>query len=120
LKDELINSAEKQGDITVIISEISLPNADALKKLSFELKNEIDSLFAVLACDVDGKPQISVVVSENLVESKELNAGKIIRDLAKNIQGGGGGQAFFATAGGKKLEGLPEVVAQAKSLAKEL
>ena len=120
LKDELINSAEKQGDITVIISEISLPNADALKKLSFELKNEVDSLFAVLACNVDGKPQISVVVAENLVESKELNAGKIIRDLAKNIQGGGGGQAFFATAGGKKLEGLPDVVSQAKALVSKL
>ncbi|MGJ3234629.1 alanine--tRNA ligase [Marivirga sp.] len=120
LKDELIKNAEKQNDITVIISEISLPNADALKKLSFELKNEVDSLFAILACNVDGKPQISVVISENLVESKDLNAGKIIRDLAKNIQGGGGGQAFFATAGGKKLEGLPEVVSQAKNMAKEL
>jgi alanyl-tRNA synthetase len=120
LKDELIKNAEKQNDITIIISEINLPNADALKKLSFELKNEVDSLFAVLACNVDGKPQISVVVSENLVESKELNAGKIVRDLAKSIQGGGGGQAFFATAGGKKLEGLPDVITHAKSLAKEI
>ncbi|HET8859738.1 alanine--tRNA ligase [Marivirga sp.] len=120
LKDELIKNAEKQNDITVIISEITLPNADALKKLSFELKNEVNSLFAVLACNVDGKPQISVVVSENLVEGKDLNAGKIIRDLAKNIQGGGGGQAFFATAGGKKLEGLPDVVSQAKGMASEL
>ena len=97
-----------------------MPNADALKKLSFELKNEVDSLFAVLACNVEGKPQISVVISENLVETKDLNAGKIIRDLAKNIQGGGGGQAFFATAGGKKLEGLPDVVTQAKAMASEL
>ncbi|SMG47250.1 alanyl-tRNA synthetase [Marivirga sericea] len=120
LKDELIKNAEKQNYISVIISEITLPNADALKKLSFELKNEIASLFAVLACNVDGKPQISVVVSENLVESKDLNAGKIIRDLAKHIQGGGGGQAFFATAGGKKLEGLADVVAQAKTMAQEL
>ncbi|WMN12621.1 alanine--tRNA ligase [Marivirga salinae] len=120
LKDELIKNAEKQNDITVIISEITLPNADALKKLSFELKNEVDSLFAVLACNVEGKPQISVVISDNLVESKDLNAGKVIRDLAKNIQGGGGGQAFFATAGGKKLEGLPDVVAQAKNMAQEL
>jgi len=120
LKDELVKNAEKQNDINIIISEITLPNADALKKLSFELKNEVDSLFAVLACNVDGKPQISVVVSESLVESKDLNAGKIIRDLAKNIQGGGGGQAFFATAGGKKLEGLPDVVSQAQTIASEI
>ncbi|WNB18293.1 alanine--tRNA ligase [Marivirga arenosa] len=117
LKDELVKDAEKRDDITFIINKISLPNADALKKLSFELKNEVDSLFAVLACNVDGKPQISVVISESLVEAKDLNAGKIIRDLAKNIQGGGGGQAFFATAGGKKLEGLSDVVDQAKTLA---
>jgi alanyl-tRNA synthetase len=120
LKEELIKGAEKQGDTMVIISEISLPNADALKKLSFELKNEVESLFAVLACNVDGKPQISVVVSENLVASKDLNAGKIIRELAKHIQGGGGGQAFFATAGGKKLDGLPDVVSEAKVMAKNL
>ena len=120
LKEQLIAAAEKHDDITVIISEISLPHADALKKLSFELKNEVDSLIAVLACNIDGRPQISVVVSESLVESKGLNAGNIVRDLAKNIQGGGGGQAFFATAGGKRLAGLADVVTQAKSFVSEI
>ncbi len=90
-----------------------------LKKLSFELKNEVKTLFVVLACTIEGKPQISVVISEDLVASKDLNAGQIIRDLAKHIQGGGGGQAFFATAGGKNVAGLPQVVEAARQLVKE-
>ncbi|PTB96608.1 alanine--tRNA ligase [Marivirga lumbricoides] len=120
LKEELIKSAEKINEVNVVIDSIQLPNADALKKLSFELKNELNPLFAVLACDVDGKPQISVVVSEELVASKNINAGNIVRELAKNIQGGGGGQAFFATAGGKKLIGLADVVRQAKEMSQEI
>ncbi len=120
LKEELIEGLLQVNGVTTIIKHIQLPNADALKKLSFELKNEISPLIAVLACEIDGKPQISVVVSEELVESKKLNAGNIVRELAKNIQGGGGGQAFFATAGGKKLEGLPEVVSQANKMMTEI
>ena len=117
LKEELIKKATEQNGVSVIIDQIELPNADSLKKLSFELKNELEVLFAVLACNIEGKPQISVVISESIVESKGLNAGQIIRDLAKHIQGGGGGQPFFATAGGKNVEGLPQVVESAKELA---
>ncbi len=117
LKEELIKKATEQNGVSVIIDQIELPNADSLKKLSFELKNELEALFAVLACNIEGKPQISVVISESIVESKGLNAGQIIRDLAKHIQGGGGGQPFFATAGGKNVEGLPQVVESAKELA---
>lgn len=119
LKGELLKKVKKVNGVSIIIEQISLPNADALKKLSFELKNEVESLFAVLACDIEGKPQISVIVEEALVESKELNAGQIVRELAKNIQGGGGGQAFFATAGGKNIDGLPAVVKQAEAFVKE-
>ncbi|MBK6263569.1 alanine--tRNA ligase [Marivirga sp. S37H4] len=120
LKEDLIKKATLINGVNVIIDSIQLPNAEALKKLSFELKNEINPLFAVLACDIEGKPQISVVVSEELTTSGNLNAGNIVRDLAKNIQGGGGGQAFFATAGGKKLEGLPDVVKQANEMIKDI
>lgn len=120
LKEDLIKGLEQVNGVTTIIKQIQLPNADALKKLSFELKNEISPLIVVLACEIDGKPQISVVVSEELVTSKKLNAGNIVRELAKNIQGGGGGQAFFATAGGKNLEGLPNVVKQANEMIKEI
>ncbi len=111
LLDQVISTEGKN----TLISKVALPNADALKKLSFELKNELDNAFIILAADISGKPQIAVAIDEKLVEAESLNAGNIVRDLAKEIQGGGGGQAFFATAGGKKLEGLDQVVEKAKS-----
>ncbi|NVK50363.1 MAG: alanine--tRNA ligase, partial [Cyclobacteriaceae bacterium] len=95
---------------------VEMPNADALKKLAYELKNEVEKAFVVLAANVDGKPQIAVILDESLIESKGWNAGMIVRDLAKEIQGGGGGQPFFATAGGKNLQGLPQVVKKAKEM----
>jgi alanyl-tRNA synthetase len=95
---------------------VKIPHADALKKISFEIKNEIENLVAVLAADIDGKPQIAVIIDETLVNSKGLNAGNAVRELAKEIQGGGGGQPFFATAGGKDLSGLTKVLEKARSM----
>ncbi|MEQ8575834.1 MAG: alanine--tRNA ligase [Fulvivirga sp.] len=116
LKKEILASKEVNGSITKIIKKVSLPNADALKQLSFELKNELDNLFLVLAADIQGKPQIAVTISENLVKDKGLNAGNIVRELAKEIQGGGGGQPFYATAGGKDISGLERVVEKALNI----
>lgn len=119
IKGDLIDTAQQRGEVKVIVSELSLPSADALKKLSFELKNEISTLFAVLAANIDGKPQIAVVLSDDLV-ADGLNASQIVRELATHIKGGGGGQPFFATAGGKELKGLTQVVIQAKARAEEM
>jgi alanyl-tRNA synthetase len=116
LKQELLNQAVKKEGVSFIVSLVKLPTADSLKKLAFELKNESNSLVAVLAADIAGKPQIAVVVDEVLVKSRNLNAGQIVRELAQWIDGGGGGQPYFATAGGKKLEGLQQVVEEAKSM----
>lgn len=116
LKEDLKAGATDVEGANLIIQQVKLPHADALKKLAFELKNEVKPLVAVLAAEVDGKPQIAVVVEEELVTSRGWNAGQIVRELAKAIQGGGGGQPFFATAGGKKLEGLPQVIEDAKRM----
>lgn len=120
LSNELANKVEKVNGANLLIDQISLPNADALKKLAFDLKNRFDSLFMVLAADVDGKPQIAVVISDDLIASKNMHAGKTVGALAKEIKGGGGGQPFFATAGGKDISGLPLVVQKAKELAKNI
>jgi alanyl-tRNA synthetase len=114
VKDGLFKQIENIHGINLLFAQIDIPNADALKKISFELKNEIENLVAVLATEIDGKPQIAVIIDEELVKSKGWNAGTAVRELAKEIQGGGGGQAFFATAGGKDVSGLPKVLEKAR------
>jgi len=114
VKNNLLKKVENIGGINVIFEKVSLPNADALKTVAFELKNQVDNLFMVLAGNIDGKPQIAVVVSDNLVKERDLHAGNIVRELAKEIKGGGGGQPFYATAGGKDITGLNKVLEKAK------
>jgi alanyl-tRNA synthetase len=113
-KGLLTSKVEKIGEYNILISQTSLPDAEALKKLSFEFKNEFKNLVLILAADIQGKPQIAVMISENLIDIFDLNAGNLVRELAKEIKGGGGGQAFFATAGGKDISGLSNVVVKAK------
>lgn len=117
LKETLLEKAREADGVQVIIEKIKLPSPEALKKLAFELKNECDSLFLVLAAGISGKPQIAVVVSEALTAEKGLHAGNIVRELAREIKGGGGGQPFFATAGGRDLNGLAAVVRKAETIA---
>ncbi len=114
LKNELAAKAENINGINFIAQKVELPNADAVKNLAYQLKDIVSNLFLVLAADIDGKPNLTVMLSENLVKDKGLNAGNIVRELAKEIQGGGGGQPFFATAGGKDLGGLDRALARAK------
>jgi alanyl-tRNA synthetase len=116
IKNELKGQfIEKEGR-QVLIARVVLPNADSLKKLVYELKNEVNQACIVLAATIEDKPQVAVFIDEALVASSGLHAGNIVRELAKEIQGGGGGQPFFATAGGKDLGGLPQVVAKAKTI----
>ena len=114
VKQDLLGRTQEKDGMQIIIDKVSLPSADALKKIAFDLKNQLDNLFMVLAADIEGKPQIAVVVGEKL--TTEHHAGNIVRELAKEIKGGGGGQPFFATAGGKDLTGLDNVVKKAKEI----
>ena len=118
-KNSILQERKEVNGINVIVAKASFPSADSLKKLSFEMKNEVEKLFMVLAADIEGKPQISVVIDDQLVKEKDLHAGNLVKDLAKNIQGGGGGQPFFATAGGKDINGLQAVVETANDIVKE-
>jgi alanyl-tRNA synthetase len=114
LKNELAAKAEHINGINFIAQKVALPNADAVKNLAYQLKDIVSDMFLVLAADIDGKPNLTVMLSENLVKDKGLNAGNIVRELAKEIQGGGGGQPFYATAGGKDLSGLDRALEKAK------
>lgn len=114
LKQGLLDNMRQTNGVNFIAQKVSLPSADALKNLAFDVRKNQENLFMVLASDIKGKPQIAVMISDNLVEEKSLNAGKIVKELAREIKGGGGGQAFFATAGGKDASGLDKVVARAE------
>lgn len=116
IKKELISSIEKKGDINFIAREISFGSADEIKNILFEMKNEVPNLFCVLAAEIKEKPSVSVIISDTLVKDKSLDAGKIVRELAKEIKGGGGGQAFYAQAGGSDLSGLKNVLDKARLL----
>jgi alanyl-tRNA synthetase len=118
LKDELAKKAENINGINFIAQKVELPNADAIKNLAYQLKDIVSDLYLVLAADIDGKPNLTVMLSESLVKEKGLNAGNIVRELAKEIQGGGGGQPFYATAGGKDLSGLDMALGKAKDIKK--
>lgn len=115
LKNELAEKAEQINGINFIAQKVQLPNADAIKNLAYQLKDIVSDLFLVLAAEIDGKPSLTVMIAENLVKEKNLNAGTIVRDLAKEIKGGGGGQPFFATAGGSDVSGLDKALEKAKS-----
>ncbi len=88
------------------------------KDLAFEMKKQVSDLFLVLGHHAEGKPGITIMISENLVQKKQLHAGNIIRELAREIQGGGGGQPHFATAGGKNPDGLDKALARAEGYLK--
>lgn len=116
LKDELLTKANKVNGYTLILEKVSVANADALKNIAYALRNQVDDLLLVLAANVDGKPQVAVMLGEKLEATKKFHAGNMVKELAKEIDGGGGGQPFFATAGGKNLEGLDQVLVKAKQL----
>ena len=115
LKEELLNEVETIAGISFLAKEVDL-DAQAMKSLSFELGDSLSNALLVLGSRKTGKPLLSCFISKTLVEEQGLDAGKIIRDLGKHIQGGGGGQAFFATAGGKRTEGIAEAIRAAKEV----
>ena len=114
IKKELLGKIKSVNGINFLAEQIELPTADALKNLSFELKNQVENLFFLAGAEIDGKALLSLIVSDNLVKDKNLNATNIIRELSKEIQGGGGGQPFYATAGGKNPAGLKKAISMAE------
>ncbi len=114
-KRNLIDSATEIANTKLIAAEIMPILGDKLKDLAFQIKNEMDEFVAVLGSVVDKKPQLTVIISDELAKSGKLNAVEIIRDCAKEIQGGGGGQPFFASAGGKNPKGIDNAIQRAKA-----
>ena len=118
LKQELSREFEEVGGINFLARKVDL-DASGMKDLAFELGGQYDNLFLLLAAEQGGKALLSCYISKPLVEKNKLNAGAIVRELGKYISGGGGGQPFFATAGGKNPDGIQKALEAARSFISE-
>ncbi len=114
LKQALASDVVEQNGVKFLAAQVDL-NAEGAKDLAYELGKLGDNVFVVLATVEDDKPTLTCYISKELVASKNMNAGLVVRELGKFIQGGGGGQPFFATAGGKNSAGVIEALANAKN-----
>ncbi|HKJ07064.1 MAG TPA: DHHA1 domain-containing protein, partial [Flavobacteriaceae bacterium] len=111
---DLLNDVEHINGVNFLATKLDL-DAGALKDLAFDLGNKIDNLFFIAGTSTNGKAGLTCYIAKNIVEEKGLNAGQVVRELGKLIQGGGGGQPFFATAGGKNPNGIDEALEKAKT-----
>jgi alanyl-tRNA synthetase len=116
-KESVISQMQNINGVNFIAEKLDF-DIETIRKLSQVITQSLDDVFLVFATVNNGKPLISVTVSKNLVETRGMNAGNIVRELAKEIKGGGGGQPFFATAGGKDASGIPQVLTKAKDFIK--
>jgi alanyl-tRNA synthetase len=112
LKGELASKLQDINGIKFLATQVDL-NPEGAKDLAYELGTLGTNLFLVLATADEDKPMLSCYISKELVTEKNLNAGTVVRELGKYIQGGGGGQPFFATAGGKNVAGIKEALEKA-------
>ncbi|SEQ69060.1 alanine--tRNA ligase [Neolewinella agarilytica] len=113
VKGDLEKAFEDINGVNFLAAKVPLSDAAAIKTLAFQLTGENENAFVLLGSENDGKALLTLAISKGMAGEK-LNAGTIIREIAKNIKGGGGGQPFFATAGGKDPGGLEAALAQAK------
>ena len=119
IHEDLKNRVQKIGDINLIAEEVRLVQAENIRNLVYELKDQIDNLFCIVGANLSGKAHLSVMISDNLVKDYGLNANEFIKAAASEIKGGGGGQPFFATAGGKDPKGIGKALNAAVELLKK-
>ena len=104
-KAELLKNAKERDGVCIITGRTLLP-AEAVKDIAFQLRAEVENALVCIGSVCDGKPLLTCAASDSLVKEQGVNVGKVIREAAKLMQGGGGGQPHFATAGGKNAEGI--------------
>lgn len=117
LKGDLLNEVQEINGVKFLAKQVDL-DANGAKDLAYEIGGTANNFFILFGTVTDDKPMLTAYVSKEITETKGLNAGQIVRELGKHIQGGGGGQAFFATAGGKNPAGITEAVANAVNFVK--
>lgn len=114
LSGDLEKEFEEINGVQFLAKKVDL-DAGAIKDLAFKLGQNKEDVFLLFGTEQNGKALLSCYISKELVASKNLNAGQVVRELGKHIQGGGGGQPFFATAGGKNPAGIDTALEAAKN-----
>ncbi|KAF2510179.1 alanine--tRNA ligase [Flavobacterium zhairuonense] len=112
MKADLAKELQEINGVQFLAKQVDL-NPEGAKDLAYELGGSYNNLFVVFATAHEGKPMLTCYISKEIVAEKNLNAGQVVRELGKYIQGGGGGQPFFATAGGKNVDGIGEALSKA-------
>jgi len=115
LKDQLLTKIQTVNGKKIIAEKLNL-KPDSIKDLCFQLKSEFDNLVVIIGIEYEGKAYIAVAVSDDLVKSLNINASAIIKQVSPLIEGGGGGQAFYASAGGKNIAGIVSAIESAVKL----
>ena len=115
--EKLAHEMEEEDGMVLYARQINMP-VDVIKDVAFALRQRISKLVLIIGSSVDGKVTLSVMLGNDIV-AQGVNASQIVREAAKEINGGGGGQPFFATAGGKSPENLEKAIIKAKDLIKE-
>jgi alanyl-tRNA synthetase len=116
IKANLKSKVLFEKGVNIISGTVEIDDAALLKDLAFQLKGEVKDLYLVLGAEIGGKPSLTIMISDNIVAEKGLDASKIVREAGREIQGGGGGQPFYATAGGKNAAGLQAAIEKALSV----
>jgi len=119
-KNQLAAQVKDLQGVNFLAAVVQAGSADGLKKLAYDLRQAVPNLVAILGAEIDGKPQLAVMLDDEIAKAGKLNATALVRELAKEIQGGGGGQPFFATAGGKNVAGLAAAIARAEEAVRKV
>jgi alanyl-tRNA synthetase len=115
VSNELKNDVVQIGTIQFLSRQVTM-DADSIKNLAFSMNKMVDNLFFIIGSENNGKASLTLMIAENLVKEKGLHAGKLVKELAKEIKGGGGGQPHFASAGGKDPQGIARALKKAKEI----
>ena len=116
IKEKLASKSISENGRTLIIESLALPDAESMKTIAYALRQQFADLLLILAANIEGKPMVTVMIGEELLKTGRYHAGNLVRELAKEINGGGGGQPFYATAGGKNADGIPALMIKAAQL----
>jgi alanyl-tRNA synthetase len=116
LAKQLEEKMEMVGDVGLVTSRIEVDNPSHLRDLAFQLRSRYPKICLILGAEVDKKAHLAIMLADVAIKSYDLNASGLIREVAREIQGGGGGQPFFATAGGNNPKGIDAALKKARQL----